>query len=98
MKILTIISYSLKFIAYTLCAIGCFYQVISIFNLYFSFPTTVFSFVEIMESLELPAISFCTNNRLMLNKMKDFDQSFSIEWDELDDPGRADMIQTKVVS
>ncbi|KAF7487992.1 LIM and senescent cell antigen-like-containing domain protein 1 [Sarcoptes scabiei] len=57
----------------------------------------LFSFVEIMESLELPAISFCTNNRLMLNKMKDFDQSFSIEWDELDDPGRADMIQTKVL-
>lgn len=63
MKITTIILYLLKIIAYGLCALGCFYQVVSILDLYFSFPTTVFSLIEIMDTLELPGISICTNNR-----------------------------------
>ncbi|KAH9516068.1 amiloride-sensitive sodium channel [Dermatophagoides farinae] len=78
-----IISYTLKTIAYTFCAIGCAYQVISIINLYFSFPTTVFSFIEIMDRLELPAITLCTNNLIMLNKMKCIDPKFNQSWTKL---------------
>ena len=63
MKASTAVHYTLKAIAYVLCAVGCFYQVVSILNLYFSFQTTVFSFVENMDRLELPAISICNNNR-----------------------------------
>lgn len=63
MKTSKIVHYVLKVVAYGLCAFGCFYQVVSIVNIYFSFPTTVFSFVKTMETLQLPAISICNNNR-----------------------------------
>ena len=97
MRITTILFfYVLKIAAYTICAIGCFYQVVSILNLYLSFPTTVFSFVEIMDTLELPAISICTNNRIMLNKLKQADSNFNESWTKLETE-RFNLNQTKVV-
>lgn len=63
MRLLRVLHYVLKTVAYGLCAIGCLYQVASILNIYFSYPSLVFSFVEIMDTLTLPAISLCSNNR-----------------------------------
>lgn len=92
-----IILYTLKTIAYTFCALGCAYQVISILNLYFSFPTTVFSFVEIMNRLELPAITFCTNNLIMLDKMKQIDPEFNQSWTKLLEISEQNSNQTRLV-
>ena len=92
-----IILYTLKTIAYTFCALGCAYQVISILNLYFSFPTTVFSFVEIKNHLELPAITFCTNNLIMLDKMKQIDPEFNQSWTKLLEISEQNSNQTRLV-
>ncbi|XP_027197220.2 uncharacterized protein LOC113791626 [Dermatophagoides pteronyssinus] len=92
-----IILYTLKTIAYTFCALGCAYQVISILNLYFSFPTTVFSFVEIMNRLELPAITFCTNNLIMLDKMKQIDPEFNQSWTKLLEISEQNSNQTRLL-
>lgn len=63
MKASSLILLSLKVGAYALCALGCFYEIVSLINIYLSYPTTVYSFVEIMDTLQLPAISICNNNR-----------------------------------
>jgi len=63
MRLLRVAHYTLKTVAYALCAGGCIYQIATLFKIYFSYPSTVLSLEEIMDTLKLPAISICNNNR-----------------------------------
>lgn len=68
-------------------------------QIYFSFPSTVTNTVEVMETLTLPAMTICNNNRIMLSKLKAFDPSFASRWDELVNQlrKRVQVSQTKLV-
>ncbi len=80
---LRVVHHVLKAVAYASCAVGCLYQCASILKIYFSFPSTVTSTVEVMDTLTLPAMTICNNNRIMLSKLKAFDPAFASRWDEL---------------
>ena len=58
--------YVFKLIVIIGCALGCGWQCISILNLFFSFPSIVFVYVETMDQLELPGITLCNSNRFVL--------------------------------
>lgn len=83
MRWLRVVHHVLKTLAYASCAVGCLYQCASILKIYFSFPSTVTSTVEVMDTLTLPAMTICNNNRIMLSKLKASDPSFASQWDEL---------------
>lgn len=45
------------------CVVGCIWQIGIILHLYFAYQTTVFVYVEKMETLPLPGITLCNGNR-----------------------------------
>lgn len=52
-----------RVIVYIGCAIACTIQCASILDMYLSYPTTVFVYMERMANLESPGITVCNNNR-----------------------------------
>ena len=55
--------YVFKLIVVMACTLGCGYQCISILNMFFSFPSIVFVYVETMDQLQLPGVTLCNSNR-----------------------------------
>ena len=57
--------YVFKLIVIVVCVLGCAWKWISILNLFFSFPSIVFVYVETMNQLQLPGITLCNSNRYL---------------------------------
>ena len=55
--------YVFKLVVMVGCVLGCAWQCIAILNLFFSFPSIVFVYVETMDQLFLPGITLCNSNR-----------------------------------
>lgn len=61
-----IVHHLLRLIVLILCIIGCMVQIISIINIFFSYPAIVFVDIHQMERLTLPGITICNNNRFVI--------------------------------
>jgi hypothetical protein len=66
--------FAILLIVYSIMSVGCIWQLVSICQLYFEYPTIVSIETKFENSnLELPAITFCTEN---LNRGIDIRESF----------------------
>ncbi|XP_054154245.1 acid-sensing ion channel 1C-like [Oppia nitens] len=72
------------------CVLGCAYQCIAILNLFFSFPSIVFVYVTTMDQLELPGVTLCNSNRVMMSKLREFNKTFDKIWSTYDDTNDVD--------
>lgn len=77
--------YLLKSLIMFICITGCGYQCISIIRMYFRFPTTVYVYVHAMEKLNLPGITLCNGNRLVMSKLRSYNKTFDDLWAKFDD-------------
>lgn len=59
------IHHLLRLTVLVLCLVGCFAQIITIMNIFFSYPAIVFVDLHQMEKLLLPAITICNDNRFV---------------------------------
>lgn len=50
-------------IVLVVCFSGCCWQCVLILDMYLSYPTTVFVFLERMDILEAPGLTLCNSNR-----------------------------------
>src|SRR6266487_3195337 len=53
-----------------ICLIGCLYHISSLCKVYFVYPTTVTVTIERHYEVELPAISFCSSNEIIVRRDK----------------------------
>ncbi|XP_027194316.2 uncharacterized protein LOC113789029 [Dermatophagoides pteronyssinus] len=78
-----IVHHLLRLIVLILCIIGCMVQIISIINIFFSYPAIVFVDIHQMERLTLPGITICNNNRIVRSKLNAYDAKFAYKWNLL---------------